>query len=417
MRFSGRQLGAKKYKLRPWVEAMECRLAMSISLNINDTSAVTDDLTLYNPPTSAEPFVQTVPMEVVNKGPAATVKLVVVPAGAVTLSASSLTLQADGSAQVVITPASVSKAVGDITIEARVGPNNKLEGSRAMTDVSVIVPKKVRNSDTPPRMTANRIPPRVTTKLPVMVTPDLKTSRLTVAITANGQSQANGMLKIDGKSEAELTKSSDINLMGTAQTAATLGYGGGNAGNLTLSARVRGQGTVESDGFSVAAIPENWTISFDALIHYPGVLGFEVQDKWQSDSRDLADLDEAEISEQVQVHPGQATGTFAGLKSSNSGYIGANEFTTDIHTTPVALYLKDDGGMVTENQTSIFLDARTGARNIPVSRSGYTVTRKAFKNSAHRWALQTIKKGATATANGYESAAGAGGPIDKTQVV
>ena len=129
MRFSGRQLGAKKYKLQPWVEAMECRLALSISLNINDTSAVTDDLTLYNPPTSAEPFVQTVPMAVVNKGPAATVKLVVVPAGAVTLSSSSLTLQADGSGQVVITPASVSKAVGDITIEARVGPNNKLEGS------------------------------------------------------------------------------------------------------------------------------------------------------------------------------------------------------------------------------------------------------------------------------------------------
>jgi hypothetical protein len=415
MPFSQRSNRASKSRMRPWVEPLESRIALAsvISLEVNNTAAKTDDLTLYNPPSSTEPFVQTVPMKVTNTGPAVELKLVVMPAGAVTFSTNTLTLQAKASAEVVITPASVSKAVDDITIEATVGAQNKVEGSEKMTDVSVIVPPHVRNSDTPAAMRPDRIPPRTTTKLPVMVTPDLGNSGLSITVAITGQSADNGMLTINGGANVKLTKTSDVDLVGTAQTAPTGGAGGGNAGKLALVAQVRGQNTVQSAGFSVAAIPQNWTITFDSLITGDGALGIVVSDKWESDSGNVADLNAAEISEQVQ--PGEGTGTFMGFRSANSGYLDATKFTKDRHSTSIALRVKAPGGMVTVTQVSIFLDKRTGVKDIPVTNSGYTVTRKVFMNAAKVWALETIKMGAKTTANGFTSNAGAGGPVDKTQ--
>ncbi len=285
-----RMISSRKHRFRPCVEAMECRIALSnVSLLINNSASPADDLTLYNPPNSAEPFVQTVPMKVTNNGPAITLKLVVVPAGAVTLSSNTLTIPSNGSAQVVITPASVSKAVGDIKIEAT-DPMNKVEASRTMTDVSVIVPQAVRNKDTPAQMASNRIPPRTTTTLPVTVTPKLNKNDLFVALTSTGQSNNDGTFALDGKKVVDLTKTTDIALKGITQTEATAGSGGGNAGNLKLTVNVRGQDTVNSGGFSVAAIPETWKITFKSLIKTGSTLGIDVGDKWKSDSGDVADL-------------------------------------------------------------------------------------------------------------------------------
>ncbi len=72
--------------------------------------------------------------------------------------------------------------------------------------------------------------------------------------------------------------------------------------------------------------------------------------------------------------------------------------------------------MVVVSQTSVFLDRRTGVTNIPMSNSGYTVSRRVFEKKGI-WSLETIKMGAKVTANGYSSAAAGGGltEVDKTQ--
>ena len=410
MRLSHQHRRGTRLGARPSFEILESRVALAVvNLLINDTAATTDDLTLFNPATSAEPFVQTVPMEVVNTGPAVTLKLVCAPAGAVTFNVDTLTLAKDGTASVTITPASVSKAVGDITIEAQVGAAKRVEGSQKMTDVSVIVPVHVRNSDTPAAMTADRIPPRTKTTLPVMVTPDLGASGLTVSVTAAGQSADNGQLTINGAATASLTKTTDIDLVGTTQTAATAGAGGGNAGNLTLVAQVRGQNTVRSGGFSVAAIPQNFSDTFLALINDGTNVGIKVKDTWESDSGVLADLDQAMLSEQVQ-------GTIPG---GTSGYLPANMFSTDSHTISSAAVKAGPAQTFTFMQVNIFRDLRTGSTNIPMTNSGYIITQRIFKDPANmKFTLETIKKGADTTANGFSSKAGvtAPNPIDKTQV-
>jgi hypothetical protein len=258
-------------------------------------------------------------------------------------------------------------------------------------------------------MTADRIPPRTKTTLPVMVTPDLGASGLTVSVTTAGQSDDNGRLTINGAASASLTKTADIDLVGTTQTAATAGAGGGNAGNLTLVAQVRGQNTVRSTGFSVAAIPQNYTDTFVSLINDGTNVGIKVKDTWESDSGNVADLDQAMLSEQVQ-------GTIPG---GTSGYLPANMFSTDSQTINSAAVKAGPAQTFTFMQVNIFRDLRTGSTNIPMTNSGYIITQRISKDPANmKFTLETIKKGADTTANGYSSKAGvtAPNPIDKTQV-
>lgn len=162
----------------------------------------------------------------------------------------------------------------------------------------------------------------------------------------------------------------------------------------------------------MAAIPLNWTIKFDSLYDENGSYGIVVRDEWESDSGDVSDLSKVDITEKVQ--PGVGTGVFMGYMSVNSDYLPATSFTTDRHTTPKDR-LKSPGGMVVISQVSIFKDTRTGSKNIPVTNSGYTVTRRIFSMADGTWILQTMKAGANVTANGYASNAGAGGPVDRTQ--
>ena len=92
----------------------------------------------------------------------------------------------------------------------------------------------------------------------------------------------------------------------------------GNAGNLRLAAH---QGTTlmaRSDPFSVSSIPQNWSVSFNRL-RTGADRGIVVNDSWESDSGVVADLDETEISEEVQNDPG--TGIFASITLSTSGFL------------------------------------------------------------------------------------------------
>jgi len=63
--------------------------------------------------------------------------------------------------------------------------------------------------------------------------------------------------------------------------------------------------------------------------------GFVVSDSWESDSGTIADLDAVDISEAIDVVA--STGVLAGAGQNFSGYLPANAFTQDTHSTPVAL--------------------------------------------------------------------------------
>ncbi len=414
---------ASSFKLRPCVELMEHRIALSVSLEINSSATNTDDLTLYNPPSSSEPFVQMATLRVTNTGTAAaTVTLTVSPPGAVTFTyrqeplTAPLTLAPKAPAQVVITPARVSTKPRDITISA-VGPGNQVEGTTKLTNVSVIVPGAVRNPDTPPTMTANRIPPRRVTKARVLVTPDLSGTGMTVSmdVTGNGTT-ANGRAEVQGT--RKLAKTGDIELKGITQTHPTRDGGGGHAGNLKLAVLVHNGLTVESNGFSVAAIPENWTITLvrpiDGPIHgSPGRwLGFVEKDGWMSDSGDIEDLDEVHVREQVQVV--SVRGVFAGAtKAESADYLSAIGKSFDTHVAPFNRLIPD-GGAKDVSQVHIFRDARTGSINIPITNSGYVIERNVFMINRNEWVIRTSERGARTSANGFISNAGAGGPISVT---
>ena len=121
-----------------------------VTIDINDTADKSDDIALYNPPGSAQPFTQTIPARVTNTGAAGTIQLSVVPAGAATLSETSVDLAAGASTEVTVTPTAVSHAANDVKIVAMSGGN--VVGSQTMTIVSVTLPQHIRYGDTPAGM-------------------------------------------------------------------------------------------------------------------------------------------------------------------------------------------------------------------------------------------------------------------------
>ncbi|HSE19278.1 MAG TPA: hypothetical protein VLB46_19610 [Pyrinomonadaceae bacterium] len=372
------------------------------TIEINNTPAEDDDITVLNP-------VQTIQARVTLEGPAATVQLAVTPAGRATLDKSSLNLSSGGSDTITITPAARSQTVNDVTITATV--SGAQVATEDMTIVNVVFPA-IRRSNTPTGV-PDRIPPRVDTPINVQVEPDLGTSgqQLTLAIL-NG-SATNGTVTINGNATANITKTGNVNLRGGTQTAATTGLGGGNAGNLRVVARVRAQDAVTSNGFSVAAIPENWTQTFNSLITGAS-RGIRVNDMWVSDSGVIADLDAVEIAEEVDV--ASETGVFVGLGGgTNSSYLTATSFTVDSHSTPVSRITGT--GFQRLDQTSKFLDRRTGVTDIPMTNTGYNIDRDAVQGTG-MVTFTTSKGGAAVTANGIASGAGQPiTPISRTQTV
>src|SRR5262249_39790103 len=139
-------------------------------------------------------------------------------------------------------------------------------GEDDMTVVSVAFQENIFNTDTPQAMLdrkAFRIPPRVATPISVLVTPNLGTSGQKLILQGSGQGSGNGSFTIDGNNTKDLTSTGYVNLSaldGSQQTAP------GHAGRLRLVLQVRGENTIQSNGFSVAAIPQNWSTTFVSLI-------------------------------------------------------------------------------------------------------------------------------------------------------
>jgi hypothetical protein len=139
-----------------------------------------------------------------------------------------------------------------------------------------------------------------------------------------------------------------------------------------------------------------------------------VNNSWESDSGNLADLDEAERSEQVEY--GTGTGIFAGQTGHNSGYRpGNNSPRVDSHSWPVSA-LTGPGTLIAE-QTFILKDHRTGAVDIPARNSGFRISRVVTEATPGNRAITTTKTGTATTANGFASLAGSGTATSGVQAV
>jgi hypothetical protein len=405
-RFEGRVLPSRGGLAR----LIAAAAAPAITIDVNNTATKDDDITTLIP----GKVVQTIQAKVTDTGGAGMITLSVSGGGDATLDKTTLNLAAGGSATIVITPTKNSAAANDVKITAKFQGNDV--GSQTLTIVNVSVPQHIRAASTPADMKADRIPPRVDTAITVTVTPDLTGTGQVVTLSITGQSADNGTVTINGDPTVNVVKTGPVNLRGTAQTKATAGDGGGNAGKLVLLAQVRGADAAKSDGFSVSAVPQNWKVTFDELITGGGRLGIRVINSWESDSGDLSDLDQVERSEVVEYLAG--TGVFKPVKSGeNSGYKSATSGEiTDSHSTPVAL-LKGPGGVgkIVANQTFKFKDKRTGVKDIPATNSGFTITRDLFMMNG-KLMLTTTKEGADVTAKGIASKAGTGS-VSKTQEV
>lgn len=269
--------------------------------------------------------------------------------------------------------------------------------------LAVTVPPHVRAPSSPAGM-ADRIPPRVNTAVHVAVG-GLKSGDAPVELSIEGGGSGNGTATIDGGATKSISAGADVNLQGVAQTDP------GKGGSLKLVAKQGGSQVAASGGFSVSAIPQNYSDTFVSLVTGPK-RGFVVQDGWESDSGVFGDLDQTEIAEQVEAT--SATGCFSGVSKSNSGYLAGNKLSKDTHGTPASICTKPGNRVAT--QTCMFKDKRAGSADIPMTNSGYSLVRDVRAKGSGGFEIQTTKNGAAVTANGVASGAGAGS-IDKTQDV
>lgn len=120
----------------------------------------------------------------------------------------------------------------------------------------------------------------------------------------------------------------------------------------------------------------------------------------------MADLDQSYVNEQIQAQP--ATGSLAG------GYFGASpdyysadlsaEISYDTHALKAGLF--NAAGSVTINQVHVLADRRTGAWNVAMPNSGFTITQTLFFDGNGVLQLQITKQGAATNAGCCASGAG-----------
>jgi hypothetical protein len=256
-------------------------------------------------------------------------------------------------------------------------------------------------------MVPDRIPPRVDTPVTLTFsgTPDVSAP---VEVRVEGGGGANGAATINGGTSHNfaVTGAQTINLRGTTQTAP------GSAGNLRLVARQRGTELARSSGFSVSSIPQNVNFAFSSPITGTN-RGFVALGTWQSDSGNITDLDQTDISERVQIST--ATGSLAGVTLTTSGYLGVGTTSLlDTHSVGPTSVLTSAGNLILE-QTQMFKDLRAGAVDIPVTNSGFRIAHLVFPKPGTgflgigvSFQVLSMKFGAATTALGVRSGAGSG---------
>jgi hypothetical protein len=258
-----------------------------VSIDINDTTTTSDDITFFDPDRGA----QTVRARVTNNGPEGDFDLQVTPATSATLDMTSVHLAISESAELTITPLAVSAAPNDVTIRAL--ENGTEVGHGHLTIVNVTIPEHIRNQDTPVEM-PDRIPPREPTPISVGIQPDLTGSGQFVTLaTDNGGDDQNGTVTIDGSTSENLTAGGNIHVAGVTQTTP------GHDGNVFLVVQVRGREAVASQPFSVSAIPINFRQDPDRPPEYGDLGRLTFHYLWDSDSGDLGHLDQVWLGEFV----------------------------------------------------------------------------------------------------------------------
>lgn len=263
-----------------------------------------------------------------------------------------------------------------------------VKGAPAGPKVTQIGP--VRAPSTPPEMKADRIPPRVDTRVQLSLSGVVDASApVTLSIETGPKSDPGyGAASFGGNPTLDVVTTGDVTvkLRGDQQTEP------GKAGHLKLVARQGGRVLGTSAGFSVAAIPQNHSIKFRRMMtgSYRGIM---VDEAWESDSLNRQDLDQAAIAERVQHD-------VKGIKASDlvpgtSCYKRADKTDQDKH----ALLAAQIKGPLTDivQQTHMFREDRTGAVNIPMKNSGYTIEHIVQKKG-EGLEVVTSKKGAATTA-------------------
>lgn len=273
---------------------------------------------------------------------------------------------------------------------------------------TVTLPAHIRGSASPAAMN-DRIPPRVDTTISVTVA-GLKPGDPPVILSIVGAA-GQGTVTIDGNPTENLTANQTFmpNLRGVTQTDAGVGP------RLVLVATQRGATCAMTPPFAVSSIPLNYVETFNRLVTGTS-RGIVVNDNWSSDSGMIADLDQCDISEEVQ--PISGSGPFGVGPSQTSGYLPGNSPGTDTHSTPVGILTQ--AGTRVVNQTCKFRDKRSNSNDIPMTNSGYTITRTVTMKAGGGFQITTSKVGAGVTANGITSNAGATNPaagITRTQDV
>ncbi len=273
--------------------------------------------------------------------------------------------------------------------------------------LSVTVPTHIRAASTPSGV-PDRIPPRVDTPAAIGIS-GWQSSHGPITLSIAGAGGGNGTLTINAANSVDLTASATVQLRGVNQTSP------GNAGNLRLVAHQGGTQVAQSNSFSVSSVPQNWSTSYVSSFTGPGDIGMVARNAWESDSGNVADLDEVRRKEQVEVTT--ATGPYAGATQGVSSWrdatLGAIH---DNHRDAPRSAFRAAGSKIAK-QVFIFKCDRTGVTDIPATNSGLLISRVITDAGGGVFNYDISKVGQGVTANGFTSAAASGSAVAPTQVV
>jgi hypothetical protein len=384
----------------------EVEVLPSAEIQINNTPQKDDNITLYNP--SFSPFsgafgpplplgyTQTIPVKIINlSSEEATFNVVVNPDGGgsgqlsgsgllsepfVTAPSSSLKVKvaAHGQAELTFTPTKDSLAANDVHIVAQYQYKSGRFAKVAeddLTVVSVEFTPHIRNTDTPAAM-KDRIAPGADqggwvnpTSVYVQVTPSLADGQ-SVTLDAEGKSNADGLVSINQKTSGtlDLTSSQTVQLDGLTQTEP------GHAGNIRLTVLVRRLDTVQSNGFSVSAIPVNFHQAQGGEF-VQGTLYFTYT--FDSDSGPLNDLSQVWVGSEAtysdggkHVGPGKpwtANDLSIIYPTGTTPFDGPNGDSGSVveydHPPGRALPMAGPGDTLTATENFGFIDFRTASSN------------------------------------------------------
>jgi hypothetical protein len=225
------------------------------------------------------------------------------------------------------------------------------------------------------------VPPHKTYQVDITIEPPLSAGE-EVQIEIINTSSTNGSATVSPKS---LRASGRVTVTGDRQTQP------GHAGQLRIQATLNGEVLATSDGFSVCAHPSAVRIVSSQRLVDPTHIGISVQVQVESDSGNVADLDQAVMNELVEeVHrdspPFNASGTTVGAPFYQKIGSGSG---TDAHG-----YRPFPGpaGQLDVEQVHVFKCFRCGAQHIPIPASGFEITGKVLTDDGGRtWKLKVTR--------------------------